>query len=132
MKLNVAIQMDPIHAIDIGGDSTFALALTAQERGHTLFYYEPRNLSYRDGRVFARGHYLSVRAERGNHYSFQPEANVELSEMHVVLLRLDPPYARASPPPGTTSASATWQRGTPRSVPRTTPRPCGPPFGTAS
>ena len=95
MTLSVAIQMDPIHAIDIGGDSTFALALEAQNRGHTLFYYEPKNLSYRDGRVFARGHYLSVRHEKGNHYSFKPEAVVELSDMDVVLLRQDPPYDMA-------------------------------------
>jgi glutathione synthase len=95
MTLAVAIQMDPIHAIDIGGDSTFALALEAQNRGHTLFYYEPRNLSYRDGRVFARGHHLTVRHEMGNHYSFKPEATVELSDMDVVLLRQDPPYDMA-------------------------------------
>ncbi|BCW86922.1 Glutathione synthetase [Alphaproteobacteria bacterium SO-S41] len=95
MTLSVAIQMDPIHAIDIGGDSTFALALEAQTRGHTLFYYEPKNLSYRDGRVFARGHHLTVRAEKGNHFSFQPEANVELSDFDVVLLRQDPPYDMA-------------------------------------
>ena len=95
MTLSVAIQMDPIHAIDIGGDSTFALALEAQNRGHTLFYYEPKNLSYRYGRVFARGHYLSVRHEKGNHYSFKPEAVVELSDMDVVLLRQDPPYDMA-------------------------------------
>ena len=95
MTLSVAIQMDPIHAIDIGGDSTFALALEAQTRGHTLFYYEPKNLSYRDGRVFARGHHLTVRAEKGNHFSFKPEANVELSDFDVVLLRQDPPYDMA-------------------------------------
>ncbi|MCC6918217.1 MAG: glutathione synthase [Alphaproteobacteria bacterium] len=95
MGLNVAIQMDPIHAIDISGDSTFALALAAQDRGHQLFYYEPRNLSYRDGRVFARGHHLTVRHEKGNHYSFKPEATVELSDMDVVLLRQDPPYDMA-------------------------------------
>ena len=95
MPLSVAIQMDPIHAIDIGGDSTFALALEAQTRGHTLFYYEPKNLSYRDGRVFARGHHLTVRAEKGNHFSFRPEANVELSDFDVVLLRQDPPYDMA-------------------------------------
>jgi glutathione synthase len=95
MPLNVAIQMDPIHAIDIGGDSTFALALEAQNRGHALFYYEPKNLSYRDGRVFARGHDLSVRAEKGNHFSFKPERSVELSDMDVVLLRQDPPYDMA-------------------------------------
>ena len=54
MALSVAIQMDPIERIDIKGDSTFALALEAQARGHTLFYYGPRDLTFRDGAVTAR------------------------------------------------------------------------------
>ncbi len=95
MSLNVAIQMDPIQHIDIGGDSTFALALEAQSRGHTLFYYEPKNLSYRDGRVFARGHHISVKHERGDHVSLKPEATVELGDYDVVLLRQDPPFDMA-------------------------------------
>ena len=95
MSLNVAIQMDPIQHIDIGGDSTFALALEAQSRGHSLFYYEPKNLSYRDGRVFARGHHISVKHERGDHVSLKPEATVELGDYDVVLLRQDPPFDMA-------------------------------------
>ena len=54
MALTVAIQMDPIEKIDIGGDSTFALALEAQARGHGLLYYGPRDLSFREGKVTAR------------------------------------------------------------------------------
>ena len=95
MSLSVAIQMDPIHMIDINGDSTFALALEAQARGHHLFYYEPKNLSYRDGRVFARGHHISVRHEKGDHVSLKPEATVELGDYDVVLLRQDPPFDMA-------------------------------------
>ncbi len=95
MSLSVAIQMDPIHTIDINGDSTFALALEAQARGHELFYYEPKNLSYRDGRVFARGHHISVRHEKGDHVSLKPEATVELGDYDVVLLRQDPPFDMA-------------------------------------
>ena len=53
MTLTVAIQMDPIEKIDINGDSTFALALEAQQRGHTLFYYGPHDMSWRDGAVSA-------------------------------------------------------------------------------
>ena len=54
MSLNVAIQMDPIDSIDIAGDSTFVLALEAQRRGHSLHYYLPQALTYRDGKVTAR------------------------------------------------------------------------------
>ena len=60
MALTVAIQMDPIEKIDIGGDSTFALALEAQRRGHSLLYYGPRDLTFRDGKVTAHVRSLTV------------------------------------------------------------------------
>jgi len=69
LALTVAIQMDPIERIDIAGDSTFALALEAQNRGHVLVYYGPRDLSFRDGVVSARVRSLAVRNERGNHFT---------------------------------------------------------------
>ena len=49
MALAVAIQMDPIDTINIDADSTFALALEAQARGHALFHYLPEALTLRDG-----------------------------------------------------------------------------------
>ena len=60
MALKVAFQMDPIERIDIRGDSTFALLLEAQWRGHDVFYYTPDNLSLRDGKLIAEGHSLTV------------------------------------------------------------------------
>ena len=54
MALTVAIQMDPIERIDIAGDSTFALALEAQARGHGLLYYGPRDLTFRENKVMAK------------------------------------------------------------------------------
>ncbi len=92
MTLSVAIQMDPIQSIDIDGDSTFALALEAQARGHSLFYYLPKNLSLNDGVVVARGQDLTVRREQGNHATLGEERQIELSIMDVVLLRQDPPF----------------------------------------
>ena len=53
MVLRVALQMDPISDIDIAGDTSFALALEAQVRGHELFFYEPDRLAMRDGAVRA-------------------------------------------------------------------------------
>lgn len=92
MSLKIAIQMDPVQTIDIDGDSTFALGLEAQKRGHSLFYYEPKNLSMRDGRVYARGHALNFRRERGNHASLGASEVINLAEFDVVLLRQDPPF----------------------------------------
>jgi glutathione synthase len=84
--------MDPIHSIDIDGDSTFALALEAQARGHSLFYCLPKNLSLRDGVVVALGHDLTVQRIYGDHATLGPERQVELASMDVVLLRQDPPF----------------------------------------
>ena len=69
MSLAVAIQMDHIASIDIDADSTFVLALEAQARGHALFHYEPHDLAFRDGRLFARAQPLEVRREKGNHFT---------------------------------------------------------------
>src|SRR6266853_1253963 len=65
MKLNVAVQMDPIEHINITGDSTFALLLEAQKRGHGLSYYTPDKLSLRGEELVAPVQSLSVRDKHG-------------------------------------------------------------------
>ena len=70
MALAVAIQMDPIDTINIDADSTFALALEAQARGHALFHYLPDALTLRDGRLHARGRPLEVARRHGKHHRF--------------------------------------------------------------
>ncbi|MBI1238023.1 MAG: glutathione synthase [Alphaproteobacteria bacterium] len=95
MALRVAIQMDPIAAINIDADSTFALAMEAQTRGHQLYYYLPRHLSMRSGRVTAYAHALEVRRVVGNHFTVGEPATIDLSTMDVVLLRQDPPFDMA-------------------------------------
>ncbi len=92
MSLAVAIQMDPIDSIDIDGDSTFALALEAQSRGHRLYYYLPRDLSMTHGRVVARAHALTVKRSKGDHFSLGGEELIDLADLDVVLLRQDPPF----------------------------------------
>ena len=95
MALTVAIQMDPIEKIDIGGDSTFALALEAQNRGHSLLYYGPRDLTFRDGRVTAHVRTLTVRAVKGDHFALGEPFVQDLAETDVVLMRQDPPFDMA-------------------------------------
>jgi len=95
MSLAVAIQMDPMDSIDIAGDSTFALALEGQTRGHALYHYLPSDISLRDGRIIARARALEVRAEVGNHFTFGTEELVDLATMDVVLMRQDPPFDMA-------------------------------------
>ena len=95
MSLAVAIQMDPIDAIDIDGDSTFALALEAQARGHGLFHYLPQDLSLRDGRVIAHARPLEVRREADNHFTLGAAEDLDLAGVDVVLMRQDPPFDMA-------------------------------------
>ena len=92
MALKVAFQMDPIEAVNIDADSTFRIAIEAQARGHSLFYYTPGRLAYREGRVLARGWQLEVRRVRGSHFTLGPEAEVDLAGFDVVWLRQDPPF----------------------------------------
>ncbi|MDH3666831.1 MAG: glutathione synthase [Paracoccaceae bacterium] len=95
MPLSVAIQMDPIEAVDIRADSTFRIALDAQERGHDLFYYHVPDLVWDAGRVLATGWPLEVRAEEGDHFLLGPRETRDLGDMDVVLLRQDPPFDMA-------------------------------------
>jgi glutathione synthase len=92
MSLNVAVQMDPIARINVKGDSTLALLLEAQKRGHVLAYYTPDRLALRDGRVFATVESLSVRDTVGDHFTLSDPRRVELTSFDVVLLRQDPPF----------------------------------------
>ncbi len=95
MPLTVAIQMDPIERIDINGDSTFALALEGQGRGHGLLYYGPRDLTFRENRVTARVRPLHVRAVKGDHFALGESFVYDLSSADVILMRQDPPFDMA-------------------------------------
>ena len=92
MGLNVALQMDPIEPIDIDADSSFRIGEEAQARGHRLFHYSPDALSWQDGRLIARGRPVELRRVRGDHFTFGPETEADLSDFDVVWLRQDPPF----------------------------------------
>jgi glutathione synthase len=92
MTLTVTVQMDPIERINIRGDSTFALLLEAQARGHTLAYYTPDRMAQRDGVVFATVRPLAVRDTVGDHVTLGEGQRVELASFDVILMRQDPPF----------------------------------------
>jgi glutathione synthase len=92
MRLNIAVQMDPIERINIRGDSTFALLLEAEKRAHTLAYYTPDKLAMRDGQVSAAVRTLAVRDVVGDHFTLGELRHAELASFDVVLLRQDPPF----------------------------------------
>ena len=94
MSLRVAVQMDPLESINIAGDSSFALMLSAQARGHRLWHYDVRSLAWEDGRITAWARPVRVQRVEGQHYGFEgDEAKIDLaSDIDVVLMRQDPPF----------------------------------------
>lgn len=92
MTLNVAVQMDPIARINHKGDSTFAMLLEAQKRGHKLSYYTPDKLSLRGNDVVAPVQSLSVRDVEGDYFTLGDPVRTNMESFDVVLLRQDPPF----------------------------------------
>ena len=93
MSLRIAVQMDPLESIGIAGDSTFALMLSAQARGHRLFHYAAEALTYEDGRVRAMAREVTVQKVPGNHFTAADPAPIDLGrDIDAVLMRQDPPF----------------------------------------
>lgn len=93
MTLNIALQMDPVETIDINGDSTFAMGLEAQKRGHQLYHYLVSDMSYVNDKVKAHTRPLEFRREQGNHFTFGEQVHMDLgSDIDVILMRQDPPF----------------------------------------
>lgn len=93
MTLRVAVQMDPLEGINIAGDSTFAIMLGAQARGHRLWHYTADALSWVDGRLWTMGYPVTVQRVAGNHFTFGEPEILDLGrDTDVVLMRQDPPF----------------------------------------
>ncbi len=90
--MKIACQMDPIERIDIAGDSTFAMLLEAEARGHEIFYYTPDRLALDGATLTATGATLRVRDKAGDHFALSDPRTLDLATMDVVLLRQDPPF----------------------------------------
>ena len=93
MSLKVAVQMDPLGSINIEGDSTFAIMLAGQARGHRLFHYSAEALSWHEGRLWTMAHPVTVQRVPGDHYRFGEPEILDLGrDTDVVLMRQDPPF----------------------------------------
>jgi glutathione synthase len=91
--MRIAFQMDPIESLNIAGDSTFALMLSAQARGYELYHYAAPDLTWERGRLFAVATPVTVRAEAGNHFTNGEPALLDLGrDTDVVWMRQDPPF----------------------------------------
>ena len=97
MSLRVAVQMDPLESIKIAGDSSFALMLEAQERGHEVFHYDVRSLAWEDGRITSWARPVTVQRVEGDHYSAGKERQLDLADRRGAVARarkMDPDPGR--------------------------------------
>jgi glutathione synthase len=92
MALKIAVQSDPIELFDISGDSTFAMMLAAQGRGHSLFIYHVKTLAYDSGTLSAEGHDVKVQDVKGAHFELGAKQRIDLATQDVILMRQDPPF----------------------------------------
>jgi glutathione synthase len=93
MTLRVAVQMDPMDSINVAGDSSFALMMSAQTRGYALHHYRAEALTWSAGRLTAHAHPVTVQHAPGNHYRFGEPVRLDLGkDVDVVLMRQDPPF----------------------------------------
>lgn len=98
MTLRVAVQMDPMDSINIAGDSSFALMMSAQSRGHELWHYDVESLAYEsdgspNGRISAHAAPVTVQRIEGDHFSMDERRRINLADdIDVVLMRQDPPF----------------------------------------
>ncbi len=94
MTLKVAVQMDPLESINIAGDSSFALMLSAQARGHELFHYDVGSLTLdADDRLFAELRPVKVQNVQGDHFTAGDPVRTDLGrDIDVILMRQDPPF----------------------------------------
>ncbi len=93
MKLRIAFQMDPIESINIDADTTFRIAEEAQKRGHRLFYFLPRDLTFLDNKVLCESHEFRVKRKSGDHFALGSKVKLNLIEdVDILWLRQDPPF----------------------------------------
>ena len=95
MTYKVAVQMDPVDAVCIAGDTSFALALEAQQRGCKLWYYHPHNLFLESGVIKAVCQTMILRDDEDDHVTLGPHEECALDAMDIILMRQDPPFDMA-------------------------------------
>ena len=94
--LKVAVQMDPVEAVNIDSDTTWLMMTTAQDRGHALWVYDFRTLALEEGRLFCRAWPVTLRQTQGDHVTLGEEVRLDLgSDVDVILMRQDPPFDMA-------------------------------------
>jgi len=91
-SLRIAVQMDPIETMIVNHDTSLALMVEAQARGHEIWWFSPNDLFYETGDVKARARRVSVSLDEGRHYETHEEVMRAVDDFDVVLVRQDPPF----------------------------------------
>lgn len=91
-KLRIGVQMDPISTMVVERDTSLALMIEAQNRGHEVWWFSPNDLFYDVGKVRAKARRVSVALEAAKHYETHETAVRDADDFDVILIRQDPPF----------------------------------------
>ena len=91
-KKILAIQGSSLSKVSVETDTTLLLALEAQKRGYQIYYYEPHNLSFLNGKVIARCSQITFFENKNKFYKINKKLNFDLSKTKVLLIRNEPPF----------------------------------------
>ena len=92
MKKILAIQGSDLKKVNIKTDTTILLASEAQKRGYKVYYYEPKNLSFLNGKVIASCKHIRINQNKKKFYSLLKNVDFNLEKSKVILIRNDPPF----------------------------------------
>ena len=65
----LAIQGDPLSSINRKTDTTLLLALEAQRRKYKIYYYETKNVTFKNKKVYASCREVEFNERKKNFYS---------------------------------------------------------------
>ena len=88
----LAIQGSDLKKVNIKTDTTILLASEAQKKGYKIYYFEPENLSFLNGKVIASCKYIRINENKKKFYSLLKNVNLNLEKSKVILIRNDPPF----------------------------------------
>ena len=88
----LAIQGDPLSSINRKTDTTLLLALEAQRRKYKIYYYETKNVTFKNKKVYASCREVEFNERKKNFYSIKRTKKLDLSQARFVLMRQNPPF----------------------------------------
>ena len=91
-KKILAIQGSSLKKIDIRTDTSFFLGLEAQKRNYDIYYYEPKDLSFVNGKIISRCSKVKFQNNLKRPVKILAKTILNLIKVKLLLIRNEPPF----------------------------------------